>query len=96
MTKLNLHKKLVFALATAALTAVCALPALATAPQGTPVVPGMDRRIPGKVESAEPGTPWAKTRRYTPPATNEPTIKPPVVKPQVPTPSPSTTGTKRV
>ncbi|MCH3915011.1 MAG: hypothetical protein LKJ99_01415 [Acidaminococcaceae bacterium] len=76
----NLHKKLIIGLVVGCLTTAISLPVLAAATKPSPVVPGMDRRIPGQVESAKPGTPWAKTRTYTPPASQEPVIKGPVIK----------------
>ena len=81
MFKNFLYKRLLMALACGCLVMATASPALAAGTKPTPVVPGMDRRIPGKVESAKPGTPWAKTRTYTPPAYNEPTIKAPAKQP---------------
>ena len=77
MLKRTLPRNILLILVTSYLTMSFALPVYASGTKPTPVVPGMDRRIPGKVESANPGTPWAKTRTYTPPVTNEPAIQAP-------------------
>ncbi len=74
----NLTKKIILPIS--CLTLAMFLSVLTIVSEASPVVPGMDRRIPGKVESANPGTPWSKTRNYTPPATQEPVIKAPVIK----------------
>jgi hypothetical protein len=74
----NLTKKTFLTIS--CLTLAMSLSVLTGVSEASPVVPGMDRRIPGKVESANPGTPWSKTRNYTPPATQEPVIKAPVIK----------------
>ena len=74
----NLTKKIFLPIS--CLTLAMSLSVLTGVSAASPVVPGMDRRIPGKVESANPGTPWSKTRNYTPHATQEPVIKAPVIK----------------
>ena len=96
MLKRTLHRTLALGLTVGALAMAFALPVSAAKNGVTPVVPGMDRRVPGRTESALPGTPNAKTQHYTPPATNEPTIKPAKIKaPVAPQPTTSSTQTKQ-
>ena len=96
MIKNALYRTLALCLTIGALTTTFALPVGAAKNGVTPVVPGMDRRVPGRTESAQPGTPNAKTRHYTPPSTNEPTIKPAKIKaPVAPQPATSNAQTEQ-